>query len=58
MVNPVAEDYWMAAKLAGRFTDRSITLFDSIVAAVDTRLQIEIWTYDHHFDVLHLPVWR
>jgi hypothetical protein len=23
-----------------------------------SRLGIEVWTYDHHFDVMHAAVWR
>jgi predicted nucleic acid-binding protein len=58
VVNPIAEDYRTAAQLVIRFADRPLTLFDATVAALAMRLRIEVWTYDHHFDVLRVPVWR
>jgi hypothetical protein len=38
--------------------DQPITLFDAAVATLAARLQIEVWTYDHHFDVMNASVWR
>jgi predicted nucleic acid-binding protein len=58
VVNPIAEDYRTAVKVVRRFADQSITLFDATVATLATRLKIEIWTYDHHFDAMRVPVWR
>jgi predicted nucleic acid-binding protein len=58
LINPSPEDYRLAtAKLRG-LADQPITLFDAVAAAVATRLQLEVWTYDHHFDVMRVPVWR
>ncbi len=37
---------------------RRITLVDATVAALALRLGLEVWTYDHHFDVMRVPVWR
>ncbi|MGA9982975.1 MAG: PIN domain-containing protein [Acidobacteriaceae bacterium] len=58
VVNPIAEDYRTALKVTSGFTDQPITLFDATVAAIAMRLKIEVWTYDHHFDVMRVPVWR
>lgn len=58
LLNPSAEDYRQAASRTRSFTDQSISLFDATVAAVATRLALEVWTYDHHFDVMRVPVWR
>ena len=44
-------------KLAS-FLDQPITLFDATVAVLGARLQVEIWTYDHHFDLMRAAVWR
>jgi hypothetical protein len=38
--------------------DQSITLFDATLAALASRLKIEVWTYDHHFDIMRAKVWR
>jgi predicted nucleic acid-binding protein len=58
LINPTPEDYRQAmAKLAG-FGDQSITLFDSTTAVLALRLGLAVWTYDYHFDVMRVPVWR
>jgi len=58
LVNPRSEDYWQAAARIRALTDQSITLFDAVAAVVATRLKVDVWTYDHHFDVMRVGVWR
>jgi predicted nucleic acid-binding protein len=58
LINPSAEDYRLAAAKLRGLADQPITLFDAVAAAVATRLRLEVWTYDHHFDVMRVPVWR
>jgi len=58
LVNPVAEDYRQAMMKVQAFADQNISLFDATVATVAARLGLEVWTYDHHFDVMRVPVWR
>ena len=58
LINPTPEDYREAASKLGHLPDQPITLFDATVAVLAIRLQIEVWTYDHHFDVMHAAVWR
>jgi len=58
LLNPTSEDYWQAAARIRALTDQSITLFDAIAAVVATRLKLDVWTYDHHFDVMRVGVWR
>jgi predicted nucleic acid-binding protein len=58
LVNPSAEDYRQAVTRVQSLEDRSITLFDALVGTLAGRLGLEVWTYDHHFDVLRVPVWR
>lgn len=38
--------------------DQAITLFDATLAVLASRLKLEVWTYDHHFDVMRAKVWR
>ena len=38
--------------------DQRITLVDATIAALASRLGLEVWTYDHHFDVMRVSVWR
>jgi predicted nucleic acid-binding protein len=58
LVNPTPEDYRQAVARVRALADQRITLFDATVAALATRLGLEVWTYDHHFDVMRVGVWR
>lgn len=57
-INPDSEDYGRAVITVQNFPDQRITLVDATVAALALRLGLEVWTYDHHFDVMRAPVWR
>ncbi|MGC2112356.1 MAG: PIN domain-containing protein [Candidatus Korobacteraceae bacterium] len=56
--NPSAEDYSDGVMRLAALPDQAITLCDATLAALGARLKIEIWTYDHHFDVMRAKVWR
>jgi predicted nucleic acid-binding protein len=58
LVNPSAEDYRHSVVRVQALKDQSITLFDALVATLSERLGLEVWTYDHHFDVMRVAVWR
>jgi predicted nucleic acid-binding protein len=57
-VNPMPQDYARGFATAQALADQNITLIDATVAALASRLALEVWTYDHHFDVMGIPVWR
>jgi predicted nucleic acid-binding protein len=57
-VNPTPEDYAQGFAMVRALADQSITLIDATIAALASRLGLEVWTYDHHFDVMRIPVWR
>ena len=58
LINPAPEDYRKAIVQVHTYADQKITLFDATLAAVATRMALQVWTYDHHFDVMRVPVWR
>jgi predicted nucleic acid-binding protein len=58
LVNPSAEDYRQAVTRVQALKDQPITLFDALVATLSRRLDLEVWTYDYHFDVMRVGVWR
>ena len=58
LINPTPEDYRQASARLADFTDQSITLFDATLAILALRTGLTVWTYDHHFDVMRIPVWR
>lgn len=58
LVNPTPEDYRQAIARVQTYPDQSITLFDATLAVLALRMGLQVWTYDHHFDVMRVPVWR
>ena len=58
LVNPSADDYRHAVDKVKLVKDQPITLFDALVASLALRLKLEVWTYDYHFDVMRVNVWR
>jgi predicted nucleic acid-binding protein len=58
LVNPVAEDYRQAFVKVHSLKDQPITLFDALLATLSHRLGLPVWTYDHHFDLMRVNVWR
>jgi predicted nucleic acid-binding protein len=58
LVNPTPDDYRQAFATIRARADQPITLFDATVAALATRLALPVWTYDHHFDLMRVAVWR
>jgi len=58
LINPAPQDYQEAMKKLQAFADQPITLFDATVAVLSARMGVEVWTYDHHFDLMSVAVWR
>lgn len=57
-LNPTVEDYERASAKVLRYPDQDISLADALCAEVGERLDVPVWTYDHHFDVMRVQVWR
>jgi len=57
LINPNPADYSEAARLTGEFSSLTLTLFDTVVAALSKRLGLAVWTYDHHFRLLEVEAW-
>lgn len=58
LINPEPEDYRQAVAKLTSMPDQRITLFDSLMGVLASRLGLPVWTHDHHFDVMRVPVWR
>jgi predicted nucleic acid-binding protein len=58
LVNPTPEDFEEAADLVRSYQDQALSMFDTVTAALSRRLGLPVWTYDHHFDVMRVEVWR
>ena len=57
-INPKGEDYERAFERVRRLPDQSVSLFDALVATLAERFSIPVWTFDFHFDVMQVSVWR
>jgi predicted nucleic acid-binding protein len=57
-LTPTTEDYEGAVARVIRYPDQDISLIDAVSAEIGARLEVTVWTYDHHFDVMGARVWR
>lgn len=57
-INPVSSDYTTALQKLARYPDQKITLCDAVTALLSERLNLPVWTYDYHFDVMQVSVWH
>jgi predicted nucleic acid-binding protein len=58
VINPEPEDYRLAISRIRALPDQKITLYDATLGILASRMGLPVWTYDHHFDVMRVPVWR
>ena len=57
-LNPSQQQYLAAQEKAARFPDRRITLCDAVTAILADEMNLPVWTYDYHFDLMQVQVWR
>ena len=58
LLNPTEEQYLKAIKKVQQFPDQTITIVDALTAILADELNIPVWTYDYHFNVMKISVWR
>ncbi len=58
VVNPTPDDYRGAVERILGYRDQKLTIFDAVTAILSERLELPVWSYDHHFDILGAQVWR
>ncbi len=58
LLNPTEEQYLKVIKKVQQFPDQTITIVDALTAILADELNIPVWTYDYHFDVMKISVWR
>ncbi|HEY9640771.1 MAG TPA: PIN domain-containing protein [Coleofasciculaceae cyanobacterium] len=58
LIQPTIADYRAATEILQHFSDQTITLFDATTAAIAQRLNLSVWTYDFHFDVIGVAIWN
>ena len=58
LINPIPNDFERASDLLHGYQDQALSMFDAVTASLGRRLGLPVWTYDHHFDVVRVEVWR
>jgi predicted nucleic acid-binding protein len=58
LINPSPQDYRQAIAKVQSLAGQPITLFDATTAILGATLGLAVWTYDHHFDLMRVEVWR
>ena len=58
LLNPTEKQYLEAIKKVQQFPDKTITIVDALTAILANELNIPVWTYDYHFDVMRISIWR
>jgi len=58
LINPTEDQYFAAIAKAQQFPDQTITIVDALTAIISMQLDIPVWSYDYHFDIMRAKVWR
>jgi predicted nucleic acid-binding protein len=58
LIDLTPADFEDAADLVNSFQDQASSMSDTVTASLSLRLGLPAWTYDHHFDVVRVEVWR
>lgn len=57
LFNPDPGDYARAQDILAKYEDQPLTLFDAVVGSISLRMQVPVWSYDRHFDVMRVARW-
>lgn len=55
---PTGSHYRTAIERLSRYPDQSLSLADAVVGVLAEQLRLPVWSYDHHFDIMRISVWR
>lgn len=58
LLAPTPHDREAAMARLADYPDQPITLCDAVTGILAQELELPVWSYDHHFDVMESPVWR
>jgi predicted nucleic acid-binding protein len=56
-VNATARHYDAVAATSARYRDQAISLYDLTLAVLAEELDLPVWSYDRHFDLLGVATW-
>jgi hypothetical protein len=52
LLTPTGEDHKKASRRILRYPDQDISQRDALGAEICERLDVPLWTYDYHFDIM------
>jgi predicted nucleic acid-binding protein len=58
MITPAARDYEAAVRRVQSQPEGTVTLFDALLAGLSEHLRVPVWSYDRHFELMRVSVWR
>jgi predicted nucleic acid-binding protein len=58
LINPTEDQYFAAIAKAKQFPVQTITIVDALTAIISIELDLPVWSYDYHFDIMRVKVWR
>jgi len=58
LLTPLEADYRAARRRVERYRDKRPSLFDALLAELSGHLKLPVWTFDSHFDMMQVQVWR
>lgn len=58
LLNPTEDQYFAAIDKVREFPDQTITIVDALTAIISIQLNLPVWSYDYHFDIMRVTVWR
>ncbi len=56
-INPNQKQYLQAKNKVIQYPDQKITLVDGMTAILSIQMNLDVWTYDYHFDIMGVQVW-
>jgi predicted nucleic acid-binding protein len=58
MITPTVRDYAAVIRRVQSQPESTVTLFDALLAGLSEHLGVPVWTYDRHFELMRVEVWR
>ena len=58
LINPTEDQYFAAMEKVRQYPDQKITIVDGITAILSQELNLPVWSYDYHFEIMRVKIWR
>jgi predicted nucleic acid-binding protein len=58
LLNPTEDQYFAAMEKVKLYPDQKITIVDGLTAILSQELNLPVWSYDYHFEIMRVKIWR